>query len=201
MGEDIKLFDRWDLSDVEVEDSGLKDYINLEPVLVPNKSHGRHATNQFYKSDVNIVERLINKLQNPGHRGKKHKISSGMCGGNIETATKIVKRSLEIIEDKLDKNPVEVLIVAIEKTALMEEVSSYQMGSIIARKAVITSPQRRVDLSLRHMVQGAYSKNLKSNKDMKQCLAEEILAAYNDNNNSFAVRQKDKSEREAAGAR
>lgn len=201
MSENIKLFDKWDLSSVDVDDLGLKEYISLEPVLIPNKSHGRHAANQFHKSDVNIVERLINKLQNPGHRGKKHKISSGMCGGNVETATKIVKNSLEIIEDKLDKNPVTVLVNAIENTALMEEVSSYQVGSIIARKAVITSPQRRVDLSLRHMVQGAYSQNLKSDKDMEQCLAEEILAASNDSKDSFAVRQKDKSEREAAGAR
>ncbi|MFB6088677.1 MAG: 30S ribosomal protein S7 [Candidatus Aenigmatarchaeota archaeon] len=201
MSEDIKLFDRWDLSKVEVDDPGLKDYISVDPVLVPNKSHGRHAANQFHKSDVNIVERLINKLQNPGHRGKKHKISSGMCGGNVETATKIVKKTLEIVEDKLDKNPVKVLVDAIENSALMEEVSSYQIGSIIARKAVITSPQRRVDLSLRHMVQGAYSQSLSSNKNMEDCLAKEVLAAYNDSNDSFAIRQKDKSEREAAGAR
>lgn len=198
---DIKLFDKWDISKIDVKDPGLKDYISLEPVLVPNLSHGKHAGDQFHKSEVNIVERLINKLLTPGHRGRKHKISSGVCGGNVETATKIVKNTLEIIENKLNKNPVEVLVRAIENTALREEVSSYQIGSIIARKAVITSPQRRVDLALRYLTQGAYSNVLKSGKNTEECLAEEILAAYNNNRDSFAIREKDKAEREAAGAR
>lgn len=197
----MKLFERWEMEDIEVEDIGLKNYINVEPVLVPRKSHGRHANQGTGKADVNILERLTNRLFGPGHRGSKHKISSGRCGGDVSSALKILKTTLENIEERTDENPVEVIVRAIENTALREEVSSYQVGSIIRRKAVITSPQRRVDLSLRHLTQGAYSNAVGTDKTMAECLTEEILAAYNNNRDSYAVRQKERLEREAAGAR
>ncbi len=197
----MKMFDRWDVEGIEPEDPGLKDQINLEPMLAPKKSHGRHAGDRFSKNEVNLVERLMNHLMGPGHRGKKHKIGSGRCGGNSQKIWKIMKEALMIIEDKQDKNPMEVLLRAVENTALVEEVSSYQVGSIIKRKAVITSPQRRVDLSLRHIAQGAYSNSVGSKKSMAECLADEILAAYNDEKESYAVRVKERLEREAKGAR
>lgn len=189
------------MDDIEVEDIGLKDYINVEPVLIPRKSHGRHANNRTGKSDVNILERLTNKLYGPGHRGKKHKVSSGRCGGDVSSALKILEETLEIIEEKTDENPVKVVVKAIENAALREEVSSYQVGSIIRRKAVITSPQRRVDLALRYITQGSYSSAVGSEKTMAECLSNEIIAAYNEDRNSHAIRQKDRLEREAAGAR
>ncbi|MFP4116609.1 MAG: 30S ribosomal protein S7 [Candidatus Aenigmatarchaeota archaeon] len=197
----MKMFGKWDVEGIETEDPGLKDQINLEPMLAPKKSHGRHAGNRFSKNEVNLIERLMNHLMGPGHRGDKHKISSGRCGGDSDSAWKIMKESLEIIEERQDSNPIKVLLEAVENTALVEEVSSYQVGSIIKRKAVVTAPQRRVDLSLRHMAQGAYSNSVGSNKDMSECLADEIIAAYNKERESYAVRQKERFEREAEGAR
>jgi len=197
---DIKIFNKWSL-DVKVEDPGLKNYINLRPVIVPRMSHGRHAQKKFHKSDINIVERLMNHLFVPGHRGKKHKLSSGECIGKSITAYDIIKECFEIIEKKTNKNPMEVLVGALENAALREEVSSYQMGSIIVRKAVITSPQRRIDLALRYFAQGAYRKTFKNKKSISQCLAEEIMAAYNNSKESNAIQEKERLEREAEGAR
>ncbi|MCD6398307.1 MAG: 30S ribosomal protein S7 [Candidatus Aenigmarchaeota archaeon] len=197
---DIKIFNKWSL-DVKVEDPGLKNYINLRPVIVPRMSHGRHAQKKFHKSDINIVERLMNHLFVPGHRGKKHKLSSGECIGKSITAYDIIKECFEIIEKKMNKNPMEVLVGALENAALREEVSSYQMGSIIVRKAVITSPQRRIDLALRYFAQGAYRKTFKNKKSISQCLAEEIMAAYNNSKESNAIQEKERLEREAEGAR
>lgn len=197
----MKLFEKYDMEDVEVTDPGLVDYINLDPVLIPRISHGRHASDRLDKGDVNVIERLTNRLFGPGHRGGRHKISSGRCGGDSSSAIKILKETLEIIEDELDTNPVEVVAKAIENSALREEVSSYQVGSIIRRKAVVTSPQRRVDLALRHLTQGAYSDAVGSEKNMARCLADEIMAAYNEKRDSYAIRQKERLEREAAGAR
>ena len=74
---EIKLFNKWSVEGIEVLDPGLKRYINLKPVIVPRLSHGRHAKKQFYKSEVNIVERLMNHLFVPGHSGKNHKLTSG----------------------------------------------------------------------------------------------------------------------------
>ncbi len=197
---DIKLFDKWD-TEVEIKDPGLKDYINLKPVIVPRASHGRHSKKKFYKSDINIVERLMNHLFVSGHRGKKHKTSSGSFSGKGVTAYILMKECMEIIERKTKSNPVEILVGAIENAALREEVSSYQMGSIIARKAVITAPQRRVDIALRLFVQGAYKKSFRNKKSITQALAEEIISAYNNSKDSTAIQEKERLEREAEGAR
>ena len=79
------------------------------------------------------------------------------------TVFKIIKESFETIEKKTNKNPVEVLVRAIENSAMREEVTSFQVGGIIVRKAVITSPQRRVDIVLREFAQGSYQKSTGKN--------------------------------------
>lgn len=196
----IKLFDRWETK-VEVRDPGLKNYINIRPVVVPRASHGRHSRRKFHKSDINIVERLMNHLFVSGHRGKKHKTSSGNFAGKSMTSYNIIKDCLVTIENRTKNNPVEVLVGAIENAALREEVSSYQIGSIIARKAVITAPQRRIDIALRLFVQGAYRKSFRSKKSISTALAEEIIAAYNRSKDSTAIMEKERLEREAEGAR
>lgn len=197
----IKLFGKWSYEGVEVKDPGLQRYINLSPVVVPF-SRGRYAKTQFYKSKMNIVERLINKLMVPGHRGKKHLLSSKRVTGQKEKAIKAVKQAFEIIEKKLNKNPIEVLVRAIENAALREEIAAYQQGGIIVRKAVVTSPQRRVDLALRHIAQAAYRKSYGKDKSIGEALAEELIGAYhNDASKSDAIKEKERIEREAEGSR
>ena len=48
-----KLFDKWDLDEVEVQDLGLKRYICLDETIVPH-TLGRHVKRQFAKSKVSI---------------------------------------------------------------------------------------------------------------------------------------------------
>ena len=198
---ELKLFGKWSYEGIEVKDPGLKRYINLSPVVVPF-SRGRYAKTQFYKSKMNIVERLINKLMVPGHRGKKHVISSARVTGKKEKAIKAVKEAFEIIEKRLNKNPIEVLVRAVENAALREEIAAYQQGGIIVRKAVVTSPQRRVDLALRHIAQAAYRKSYGKKKSIAEALAEELIGAYNnDASKSDAIREKERIEKEAEASR
>ncbi len=93
---EIKLLGKWDTSNIKVGDPGLEKYINLKPVIVP-KSFGRHANQQFHKSQCNIVERLAGHLNVPGHRGKKHLISSGRNVGKTFKGWKIIVDAFEII--------------------------------------------------------------------------------------------------------
>lgn len=199
--DEIKIFDRWSLQGIQVKDAGLAKYINLEPVLIP-RSGGRYAKQQFHKSRMNIVERLENKLQIPGHRGKKHIITSGRAVGKTLIHYRIMKEVFERIEQQTKKNPIEVLVRAIENSALREEITQYQVGGIIVRRAVITAPQRRVDLSLSNIVQAAYRKSFGKKETMADSLTAEIVAAYNnDASKSEAIKEKERIEREAEGAR
>ncbi len=198
---EIKLFNRWDTKEIVVKDPGLQKYIGLKPVLVPH-SAGRYAKQQFHKSNLNIVERLMKHLFVPGHRGKRHHITSGSAGGKGTTAWKLVKQTFSFIESRTKKNPIEVFVRALENAALHEEITSFQIGGIMVRKAVITAPQRRVDSALRLIVQSAYQKSTNNPKRMSEALADEIIAAHNnDAQASVAIKEKERIEREAAGAR
>ena len=195
----IKLFNKWDFDGIEVRDLGLKPYINLNPVLVP-KSGGKFRQ-QFHKSNMNIVERFVNKLMVCGHKGKKHLLTSGRNAGKTQTIFNIIEEVFEKLSKRTNDNPLKVFIRAIENAALREEVTSYQMGGVMVRKAVVTSPQRRIDQALAIMTQSAYRKAF-GKKSVVNELVEEIHAAYkNDAAKSEAIKEKERIEREADGAR
>ncbi|MBI2173084.1 MAG: 30S ribosomal protein S7 [Candidatus Aenigmarchaeota archaeon] len=194
----MKLFGRWD-SNFELMDLGMKNYINIEPRLLP-RSAGTHR-NRFHKSRMHVVERLALHMMISGHAGKKHKLTSGKFGGSFSTALEIVEKALDILEKKEKKNPVEILVRAIENSALREEIMTYQLGSIVAREAVVTAPQRRVDKTLRFFAQAAYRSAFNKKKRTHEALADEIYAAYKGSTDSYAVKEKDRVEREAGGAR
>lgn len=198
--QNVKLFNRWSFEGVEVKDPGLVRYINLEPRVIP-KTYGRFANTRFGKMNLNIVERLMNKMMVPGHKGKKHFITSDRCTGKTEKIYEIIKKTFEMIEKRTKKNPIEVLVRAVENAAPREEVISYQVGGVIVRSAVTTSPQRRVDIALRNIVNSSYRRAVGAG-EMALALAEELIAAHNnDPTKSYAIREKERIEKEAEGAR
>lgn len=195
------LFGRWDTSVIEVKDKGLSVYMNLSPILIP-RNYGRHAGKKFHKLDMSIVERLMNKMMIPGHKSKKHVLSSGASGGKSERVMRLTKEILSKIEQQTKQNPMQVLVTAIENVALLEEITAYQMGGIMVRKAVVTSPQRRIDWALRLITQAAFQKSFNNKKTIVDATVSEIIACYNkDVQNSNAMREKERIEREAEGAR
>ncbi len=196
---EVRLFGKWP-NVAEVKDIGLKNYITVKPVVIP-KSFGTMSHGRFHKSRMHVVERLANHMLVPGHTGKKHRISSGYLGGRSDANLKKIETALSLIEKKTNLNPVQVLVTAVENAAPREEVTSYQMGSIMARDAVIMSPQRRVDKTLRNIAQGVYKTAFAKKKTVEEALADELVAAFNSSNDSHAIREKERLEREAIGAR
>ena len=196
----IKAFNRWSMEGITVEDEGLKGYITLDPKIVP-KTGAKYAGNRFHKSKVFIVERLINKVMVPGHKGKKHFKSSSYCTGKSHTAYNAVEKVLKIIEVKTKENPIKVLIKAIENAAPREEIISIEYGGARYPKAVECAPQRRVDITLRYMVQGAYQKSFNSKKSFASSLCDEIINAYRLSNQSTAIAKKLEVERQADSSR
>lgn len=196
----VKLFDKWDTEGIKVEDKGLKRYISLPPLIMP-KTGGRNVKVVFHKSKNHIVERLITRLMVPGHKGKKHKLTSGHCTGKAASRYSIVKRMFEILEKKTNKNPVEVFVKAIENAAPREEITTIEYGGARYPKAVECSPQRRIDVALRMMVQGAYAKSFNKKQKVENTLADEILKAYNLDQNSNAIAKKVELERQSDASR
>ena len=196
----VLAFDRWDTNGITVEDPGLERYISVEPRLVP-KSGARYHGNRFHKSKVFIVERLINKVLVPGHKAKKHFRSSGTITGKAHTAYTLVYDALAVVEQKTKKNPIAVFVKAIENAAPREEITTIEYGGARYPKAVECSPQRRIDVALRNMVQGAYGATFNKKKTAKSALSEEILNAYQLNMQSNAIAKKRELERQADSSR
>ncbi len=187
--EEIKLFGKWDFKEVEVRDPGLKRYICLRPVYVPH-SMGRHEHKRFGKAEVNIVERLVNNLMRPGkNAGKKLR------------AINVVKNAFEIIHLRTGENPIQVLVRAIENSAPCEDTTRISYGGIVYHLAVDISPQRRLDLALRFICEGARQASFGNPKPLEECLAEEIILAANNDMKSYAVSKRHEMERIALASR
>jgi len=197
---ELKAFNRWSTEGIKVDDLGLRDYITLEPRIVP-KTGARYIGNRFHKSKTFIVERLINKIMIPGHRGKKHFKTSYTMTGKAHTAYNIAEKAFTIIEQRTKENPIKIFVKALENAAQREEIVSIEYGGARYPKAVECSPQRRIDLALRYMTQGAYWKSFSSKKKIQNCLADEIVAAYNLSSESTAISKKHEIERQADAAR
>jgi len=185
----FKLFGKWSFDEIEVRDPGLKRYISLRPVLVPH-TMGRHEHKRFHKSDVNIVERLINNLMRPGkNAGKKAR------------AISVVRNAFELIHLRTGRNPIEMLVRAVENAAPCEDTTRISYGGIVYHLAVDISPLRRVDLALRFIAEGARKSAMHNPRSLEECLAEEIILAANGDVKSHALSKRHEMERIARASR
>lgn len=185
----IRLFEKWVFDGVEVQDLGLKQYIQLRPIYVPH-SGGRHEHKRFEKSKANIVERLTNNMMRHGRNcGKKAK------------AISIVKMAFEIMNLKTGSNPIQILVDAIENSAPCEDTTRIGFGGIVYHRAVDISPQRRVDLALRALTEGARRAAFSNKKTIEECLADELIAAAEGDTRSHGVSRRDELERVALASR
>jgi small subunit ribosomal protein S7 len=182
------VFGKWDVIDIHVEDPGIKRYVHFEsPEILTG---GRHARQQFNKSNLSIVERLTNKLmRGEDNTGKKIKAYS------------IIRKSFNLANKRTGENPVKLLIQAIENAGPREETVRLKYGGISVPKAVDTSSQRRVDLALMYIAQGAQKTAFKSKRTVEDCLASEIIAAAKNDVRSFSISKKEEKERVAKAAR
>ena len=182
------LFGKWEIADIHVEDPGVRRYVHFEsPAILTG---GRHARQQFNKSNLSLVERLTNKLmRGEGNTGKKIK------------AYGTIKKSFETINKRTKENPVKLLIQAVENAGPREETVRLKYGGISVPKAVDTASQRRVDLALMYIAQGAKKTAFKSKRTFDDCLASEIIAAAKNDVRSFSISKKEEKERVAKAAR
>jgi len=186
---ELKIFEKWSVEDIEITDAGLEKYLSLKPVLFPH-SGGRHEHKRFRKSSLNIVERLVNNMMRPGR-----------VGGKKTKAVSIVRNAMEIINLKTGKNPVEVIVKAVVNTSPAEDVTRIAYGGIVYPISVDIAPQRRIDMALRFMTDGARQAAFGNAKTIDECLAEEIIYAAQRDNRSVAVRKRDEMERVALASR
>jgi len=97
-----------------------------------------------------------------------------MKGGKKSTATRIMYDALGIIEERMQRNPLEVFEQAIKNATPIIEVKPRRVGGATYQVPVEVSAQRRLSLAMRWLVASARSR---SGKSMAAKLANELMDA------------------------
>jgi len=97
-----------------------------------------------------------------------------MVSGKKAVAERIVYGALDIVQERLNKDPIEAFDEALEHIAPMVEVKSRRVGGATYQVPVEVRPSRRNALAMRWLVE--YSRG-RGEKSMRQRLAGEIIDA------------------------
>jgi small subunit ribosomal protein S5e len=190
--QEIKVFNKWSLSDVEVSDISLVDYIAVKEKGAKYLPHtaGRYQVKRFRKANIPIVERLTSSL-----------MSHGRNNGKKLMAVRIVKHTFEIIHLLSGENPVQVLVNAVINSGPREDSTRIGRAGTVRRQAVDVSPLRRVNQAVWLICTGARESAFRNVKTIAECLADELINAAKGSSNSYAIKKKDELERVAKSNR
>lgn len=187
---EILLFGKWAYTDVVCKDPTLVDYIELKKqVFVPHTA-GRYVSKRFQKAKCPIVERVTNSM-----------MMHGKNNGKKILATKIVRQAMEIIHLLTTQNPIQVLVDAITKGGPREDSTRIGSAGAVKRQSVDVSPLRRVNQAIALITTGARKAAFKNTKGISECLADEIINASRESQNSYAIKKRDELERVAKSNR
>ena len=109
-----------------------------------------------------------------------------MLDGKKEIARKVVYGAFDIIKEKTGDDPIMVFETAVKNVEPSVEVRSRRVGGANYQVPVEVRPERRLTLALRWMVMFARKKQ---GMPMKERLAQEILAAYANEGESFKKKE------------
>ena len=201
--EENLLFQKYNVKGLAVNDASLEKYIKLSKRSYPN-IFGRRKYHAYYLSHVDVVERLISKIMRGG-TGKK--ISGkvirrkGALQGKKLKVMHILEEAFEMIQKKTNKNPVQVLLEAVQNAAPIEDTTRVRYGGISYNVAVGISSQRRLDVALRNVALAGLMSSFKNKKTLAEALANEIILASTNSPDSYAVKKRVEVERIAKRAR
>merc|ERR1719315_313716 len=143
---EIRLFGKWSLDDIQLNDISLKDYVAVKKNhsrYLPH-SAGRFCSKRFGKAACPVVERIVNSLMMHGRNNGKKLL-----------AVRIVKHSFEIIHLLTGENPVQIAVNAVLNSGPREDSTRIGRAGTVRRQAVDVSPLRRVNQAIHLLTTGA----------------------------------------------
>jgi len=199
-----KIFGKYPVDGIEIRDKSIAQAVSLKAILVPH-TFGRHTRRVLGKTQINIVERLANKLMRGGTGQKtsgKVIRTKGQMQGKKLRALKIVEEALDTVAAEMKVNPIQALIEAVQNSAPREDTTRVSYGGVSYQVAVDISATRRMDMALRNISLAALMGSFNKPKSLSQSLASEIMfTAKGDIQNSYAMKKRDETERMARSAR
>ena len=113
-------------------------------------------------------------------------INGVMLDGKKGVSQKVVYDAFDLIQAKLDRNPLEVFTEALNNIMPALEVKARRVGGATYQVPIEVRPERRQTLGLRWLV--GYARK-RSEKTMKERLANEIMDAVNNTGASVKKRE------------
>jgi small subunit ribosomal protein S7 len=201
-GQATMLFGRYSYN-VDVRDLSLKNYVNLRPIAYP-MTYRRGSQKSFSKANLNVVERLANALMRGGTGGKVggHVIrTKGRLQGKKIKTIKIIEQAFAAVNRTTGRNPLQVLVQALENSAPIEDTTRVIYGGIKSNVAVDISASRRMDVAVRNLAMSAIIGAFANKRTLSEALASELVLASNMDINSYAIKRKNEIERMARSAK
>ena len=134
----------------------------------------------IYKSKV--VTKLVNQVMESGKKG---------------LAQRIVYGAFDIIKQKLEQEPLEVFLTALENVKPVLETKSRRVGGATYQVPMEIRPERRQTLAIRWIV--AFARKRTGERGMQAKLAGEIMDAFN--STGGAIKKRDEMHRMAEANR
>ncbi|MCR5289904.1 MAG: 30S ribosomal protein S7 [Treponema sp.] len=109
-----------------------------------------------------------------------------MLSGKKATCTKIIYDAMDKLKAKTDKDPLEVLLKALDNVKPLVEVKSRRVGGATYQVPVEIREGRAEALAMRWVIGAARSR---SGHGMSDTLASELLDAYNNTGSAFKKKE------------
>lgn len=119
-----------------------------------------------------------------------------MNRGKKSLATRLVYDTLEIIQQRSEKNPIEIFDTALKNVSPAMEVRPRRVGGATYQVPMEVSSERRTTLALRWILSSARAR---AGKSFSEKLADELLDAYNETGAS--IRKRDETHKMAEANR
>lgn len=188
--ENIKLFNTYPYNEVEVKDETLVGFINVAvPGIVPHTCT-KINLGRFGKMKTSIVERFV-----------VHLMQHGRNSGKKRLAIQLFREACAIMHKLTGENPIQLIVDACINAGPRESSSRIGRGGSMKRSSVDVSPYRRLNVALRLLSEGIRVTAFKNKKTMPEVIANEIISAAKNSQNSYAVKKKEEIERVAKSNR
>ena len=132
----------------------------------------------------------INRPVMPDSKYNSTVISKFVCrmmiDGKKATCVRIVYEALDQLKAKTDKEPLEVFLKALDNVKPVVEVKSRRVGGATYQIPIEIRESRREALAMRWIIAAARGK---SGHGMGECLANELLDAYNNTGTAFKKKE------------
>ena len=113
-------------------------------------------------------------------------VSRMMIDGKKATCVRIVYDAMDILKSKTDKEPLEVFLKALDNVKPMVEVKSRRVGGATYQVPIEIRESRREALAMRWIISAARAK---SGHGMGECLANELLDAFNNTGTAYKKKE------------